>query len=67
MKTAPLFVFPPTSSRKERANAKRRDLPVECDLTVQGGRISLEYDLFVDDNLVRYNGLLLNIKEDFPR
>lgn len=40
---------------------------VECDLTVRGGRISLEYDLFVDDNLVSYNVLLLNIKEDFPR
>jgi len=40
---------------------------VECDLTVHGGRISLEYDLFVDDNLVSYNGLLLNIKEDFPQ
>lgn len=38
---------------------------VECDLTVHGGRISLEYDLFVDDNLVSYNVLLLNIKEDF--
>ena len=36
---------------------------VECDLTVYGGRISLEYDLFVDDNLVSFNGLLLNIKE----
>ena len=40
---------------------------VKCDLTVHGGRISLEYDLFVDDNLVSYNGLLLNIKEDFPQ
>lgn len=40
---------------------------VECDLTVHGGRISLEYDLFVDDNLVSYNVLLLNIKEDFPQ
>ena len=40
---------------------------VECDLTVQGGRISLEYDLFVDDNLVSYNVLILNIKEDFPQ
>jgi uncharacterized beta-barrel protein YwiB (DUF1934 family) len=39
---------------------------VECDLTVHGGRISLEYDLFVDDNLVSYNVLLLNIKEDSP-
>ena len=40
---------------------------VECDLTVHGGRISLEYDLFVEDNLVSYNVLLLNIKEDFPQ
>ena len=40
---------------------------VECDLTVHGGRISLEYDLFVDDKLVSYNGLLINIKEDFPQ
>ena len=39
---------------------------VEYDLTVHGGRISLEYDLFVDDNLVSYNMLLLNIKEDLP-
>jgi len=40
---------------------------VEYDLTAQGGRINLEYDLFVDDNLVSYNELLLNIKEDFPQ
>ena len=40
---------------------------VECDLTVHGGRISLEYDLFVDDNLVSYNLLLLNIKEGLPQ
>ena len=40
---------------------------VDCDLTVHGGRISLEYDLFVDDNLVSYNLLLLNIKEDLPQ
>ena len=40
---------------------------VECDLTVCGGRISLEYDLFMDDKLVSYNSLLLNIKEDFPQ
>ncbi|TGE33965.1 DUF1934 domain-containing protein [Desulfosporosinus sp. Sb-LF] len=40
---------------------------VECDLTVHGGRISLEYDLFVDDNLVSHNVLLLNIKEDLPQ
>ncbi|EGW38936.1 DUF1934 domain-containing protein [Desulfosporosinus sp. OT] len=40
---------------------------VECDLTVHGGRISLEYDLFIDDNLVSYNLLLLNIKEDLPQ
>lgn len=40
---------------------------VECDLTVHGGRISLEYDLFVDDKLVSYNVLFLNVKEDFPQ
>ncbi len=40
---------------------------VDCDLTVHGGRISLEYDLFVEDNLVSNNVLLLNIKEDFPQ
>lgn len=40
---------------------------VECDLTVHGGRISLEYDLFVDDKLVSYNVLLLNVKEDIPQ
>ena len=40
---------------------------VESDLTVTGGRISLEYDLFVDDKLVSYNGLLLNVKEDIPQ
>lgn len=40
---------------------------VECDLTARGGRISLEYDLFVEDNLVSYNRLLLSIKEDSPQ
>ena len=40
---------------------------VEYDLTVHGGRINLEYDLFVDDKLVSYNLLLLNIKEDLPQ
>ena len=40
---------------------------VECDLTVHGGRINLEYDLFVDDKLVSYNLLVLNIKEDLPQ
>jgi len=40
---------------------------VEYDLTVHGGRITLEYDLFVDDNLVSYNALLVNIKEDLPQ
>jgi len=40
---------------------------VEYDLTGHGGRISLEYDLFVDDNLVSYNTLLVNIKEDLPQ
>ncbi len=37
---------------------------VEYDLTVQGGRISLNYDLFVNDNFVSTNVLLLNIKEE---
>ncbi len=40
---------------------------VESDLTVHGGRISLEYDLFFEDNLVSYNELLLNIKEELPQ
>lgn len=40
---------------------------VDCDLTVHGGRISLEYNLFVDDNFVSQNVLLLNIKEDLPQ
>ncbi|WP_407306187.1 DUF1934 domain-containing protein [Desulfosporosinus sp. SB140] len=40
---------------------------VECDLTAQGGRISLEYDLFVDDNFVSHNLLLVTIKEDNPQ
>lgn len=40
---------------------------VEYDLTANGGRINLEYDLFIDDNLVSYNVLLLNIKEDLPQ
>jgi len=39
---------------------------VEYDLTVHGGRISLEYDLFVDEKLVSQNGLLVNVKEDIP-
>lgn len=39
---------------------------VESDLTVHGGRISLDYDLFVDDKLVSHNGLLVNVKEDIP-
>lgn len=40
---------------------------VQCDLTVLGGRISLEYDLFVDDKLVSHNFLLVNVKEDIPQ
>ncbi|AFM43491.1 hypothetical protein Desaci_4656 [Desulfosporosinus acidiphilus SJ4] len=40
---------------------------VECDLTAQGGRISLEYDLFVDDNFVSHNLLWVTIKEDNPQ
>lgn len=39
---------------------------VEYDLTVHGGRINLEYDLFFDNNLVSHNELLLNIKEELP-
>lgn len=39
----------------------------ECDLTVQGGRISLEYDLFVDDELLSQNELKILIKEEPPR
>lgn len=40
---------------------------VESDLTVHGGRISLEYDLFVDDKLMSHNGLVVNVKEDIPQ
>jgi len=40
---------------------------VDCDLTGTGGSISLEYDLFVDDKLVSYNVLSLNVKEDPPQ
>ena len=40
---------------------------VESDLTAQEGRISLEYDLFVDDNFVSHNLLLVTIKEDTPQ
>ena len=40
---------------------------VESDLTAQGGRISLEYDLFVDDNFVSHNLLWVTIKEDNPQ
>ena len=39
---------------------------VDYDLTVMGGRITLEYDLFFDDKLVSHNELLLNIKEELP-
>jgi Uncharacterized protein conserved in bacteria len=37
---------------------------VESNLTVQGGRISLKYDLFVDDIFVSHNSLVINIKEE---
>ncbi|MFZ3101462.1 MAG: DUF1934 domain-containing protein [Desulfitobacteriaceae bacterium] len=37
---------------------------VESDLTAQGGRISLKYDLFVDDQFVSYNALVITIKEE---
>lgn len=40
---------------------------LETDLTAHGGRISLEYDLFVDDILVSHNGLAIMIKEEPPR
>ncbi|MHB1653197.1 MAG: YwiB family protein [Desulfitobacteriaceae bacterium] len=40
---------------------------LECDLTARGGRISLEYDLFVDDEFVSCNGLKITIKEEPPR
>ncbi|KLU59187.1 putative beta-barrel protein YwiB [Peptococcaceae bacterium CEB3] len=40
---------------------------LEYDLTVMGGRISLEYDLFADDALVSHNGLEIIIKEEPPR
>ncbi len=37
---------------------------VESYLTAQGGRISLKYDLFVDDKFVSHNALVITIKED---
>lgn len=37
---------------------------VESDLTAQGGRISLKYDLFVDDKFVSHNVLVITIKEE---
>ena len=37
---------------------------VESDLTAQGGRISLKYDLFVDDKFVSHNALMITIKEE---
>ncbi len=37
---------------------------VESDLTAQGGRISLKYDLFVDDKFVSHNTLVITIKEE---
>ncbi len=37
---------------------------IETDLTAQGGRISLDYDLFIDDKLVSHNGLAIIIKEE---
>ncbi len=39
---------------------------VEIDLTAQGGRISLKYDLFVDDKFVSHNALMITIKEESP-
>lgn len=40
---------------------------LETDLTAHGGRISLEYDLFVDDILVSHNCLTMMIKEEPPQ
>lgn len=37
---------------------------VESDLTAHGGKISLEYDLFVDDEILSHNGLTIVVKED---
>lgn len=37
---------------------------VESDLTAQGGRISLKYNLFVDDKFVSHNALVITIKEE---
>lgn len=37
---------------------------LQSDLTAQGGRISLEYDLFVDDELMSHNTLTISIKGD---
>lgn len=37
---------------------------VESNLTVQGGRISLKYDLFVDDIFVSHNSLVITLKEE---
>lgn len=40
---------------------------VESDLTAQGGRITLEYNLYIDDQLVSHNGLTIIIKEEPPQ
>lgn len=40
---------------------------IDSDLTVQGGRISLKYDLFVDNEFVSHNGLMIIIKEDLSQ
>ena len=40
---------------------------LETDLTAHGGRISLEYDLFVDDILISHNGLTITLKEEPPQ
>ncbi|MHB8126318.1 MAG: YwiB family protein [Desulfitobacteriaceae bacterium] len=37
---------------------------VESDLTAQGGRISLKYNLFVDDKFVSHNTLVITVKEE---
>ena len=40
---------------------------MEINLTEQGGNITLEYNLFSDEQLVSHNSLRINIKEDAPR
>lgn len=44
-----------------------RTSALESDLTAMGGRITLKYDLYVDEELVSHNGLTIIIKEDLPQ